>query len=96
MLDPKTLITEYLNALSGKPKPPALVHQYVSDERLSEHSAAVEAAFPEYELHVEDMLADGNKVVVRAEFRGKQVGTFAGNRARRQVCLGWTDHHLRH
>src|SRR4051794_23321198 len=78
MPDPKSLVTEYLNALSGHPKAPALVHQYVSDERLAEHISTVEAAFPEYELVVEDILTEGDRVVVRAEFRGQHQGPFAG------------------
>jgi predicted ester cyclase len=71
-------ITEYLGALSGKPKPPEVVQNYVSDLALAEHIETVEAAFPEYELTAEDMLADGDKVVVRGTFRGVHRGSFAG------------------
>src|SRR4051812_48681507 len=79
MSDPRSLVTEYLRALTGQPKTPALVHQYVSDDRLARHIAEVEAAFPHYEILIEDMLAEGNKVVVRGEFRGIHRGSqFAG------------------
>ena len=78
MPDPKSFVTQYLRALSGQPKTPALIHQYVSDDRLARHIADIEVAFPRYELLSEDMLAEGNKVVVRAVFRGVHRGLFAG------------------
>src|SRR3982750_3514345 len=78
MSDPKALITEYLGALSGRPKTTALVQKYVSDERLARHIAEVEAAFPNYELLIEDKLAEAGKVAVRCEFRGVHRGPFAG------------------
>lgn len=72
------LITSYLQALSGQPKPPATVRQYVADEALVQHIADVEAAFPSYEILIADMFAAGGKVVVRGEFRGTHQGPFAG------------------
>jgi predicted ester cyclase len=78
MTDPKTLITDYLRTLSGQPKPPDLVRRYVADERLAKHIAEIEAAFPSYEILIEDLLAEGDKVVVRGEFRGIHRGPFAG------------------
>src|SRR3954452_20836645 len=78
MPDPKSLVTEYLRALSGEPKTSALIRQYVSDEGLARHISDVEAAFPCYEILTRDMLVEGNKVVVRGEFRGIHRGPFAG------------------
>ena len=78
MTEPKTLITDYLPTLSGQPKPPELVRRYVADERLVRHIAEIEAAFPSYEIVVEDLLAEGDKVVVRGEFQGIHRGPFAG------------------
>ncbi|HYI94369.1 MAG TPA: ester cyclase [Bryobacteraceae bacterium] len=78
MHDAKSLIIEYLAALSGRPKEQNSVRQYVSDEGLAKHIAEVEAAFPRYEILTEDILADGDKVVVRGEFRGVHRGNFAG------------------
>jgi predicted ester cyclase len=78
MTEPKTLITDYLRTLSGQPKPPDLVRRYVADERLAKHIAEIEAAFPSYEILIEDLLAEGDKVVVRGEFRGIHHGPFAG------------------
>ncbi len=78
MIENKTLITDYLRTLSGQPKKPDLVRQYVADERLAKHIADVEAAFPNYEIIIEDLVAEGDKVVVRGNFRGIHRGLFAG------------------
>ena len=78
MTEPKTLVTDYLRTLSGQPKPPDVVQRYVADERLAKHIAECEAAFPSYEIVIEDLVAEGDKVVVRGEFRGVQRGPFAG------------------
>ena len=78
MTEPKTLITDYLRTLSGQPKPLELVRRYVADERLARHIAEIEAAFPSYEIIIEDLLAEGDKVVVRGEFQGIHRGPFAG------------------
>lgn len=74
----KRLITDYLNALSGKAKTADIVGKYVADDVLAKHIAASEAAFPEYELLAEEIFAEGDFVAVRGEFRGVQRGAFAG------------------
>jgi len=78
MSENKALITTYLRALSGRPKPPELVRAYVADENLAAHIAAVEAAFPEYELVIDDVLGEDDLVAVRGTFRGRHLGPFAG------------------
>lgn len=78
MTDNKTLIKTYLEALSGHPKPTGLVQQYVADTSLAQHIAETEEAFPRYEIIVEDMLAEGDRVAVRGTFRGVNQGAFAG------------------
>ena len=76
----KALIQQYLAALSGKAKPPALVKQYVADadETLRQHIAGAEAAFPHYEMITEDLIAEGDKVVVRFTLRATHQGNFMG------------------
>ena len=74
----KTLIANYLRTLSGHPKTPDLVRPYVDDARLAQHIAEVEAAFPNYEIVVDDMLAERDMVVVRGSFRGVHRGPFGG------------------
>ena len=76
----KTLIHRYLAALSGKDKPAETVAQYVADEELKQHVAAFEAAFPRYQLIADDLIAEGDRVAVRATVRGQHKGEFMGCR----------------
>lgn len=74
------LIEEYFEAISGKEKPAVLQDQYIaeSDQALKEHIMMFEAGFPLYELIADDIVAQGDEVVVRATFRGVHKGEFAG------------------
>ena len=76
----KAFVTRYLEALSGKDKPPDALNRYIadSDQDLKDHIAFFEAAFPRYELKIIDMLAEGNKVVVRGRFIGTHKGELMG------------------
>jgi steroid delta-isomerase-like uncharacterized protein len=76
----RQVIERYLEAISGNPKPPALVDQYVADadEALKQHIADAEAAFPRYELLAEDLFAEDNKVVLRFNLHGTHQGDFMG------------------
>ncbi len=78
MNENKTLITDYLRAMSGRSKPADLVQKYVADPALAAHIAETEAAFPNYEIAVEDTIAERDLVSVRAKFRGIHQGFFAG------------------
>ena len=74
----KTLIRRYFEAISGNDKPATLVNKYTTDEALKQHIALFEAAFPRYQLMVEDMIAEKDKVTVRSTFRGTHNGDFMG------------------
>ncbi len=74
----KTLVARYFNALSGNEKPEAVVDEYVDDLELKEHVELFEASFPKYELIADDMVAEDDKVTVRATFRGKHTAEFFG------------------
>src|SRR4051812_18504403 len=74
----KAFVHDYLNALSGKPKPRQIVARFVSDPNLMQHIEQVELAFPSYSLTVRQMLAENDWVVVRATFNGVHGGNFAG------------------
>lgn len=76
----RTLIQQYLAAINGKAKPPALVNQYVADadEALKQHIADAEAAFPCYALLAEDLIVEGDKAVVRFNLHGTHQGSFMG------------------
>ena len=74
----KDFIRRYFEAISGKDKPSAVVNGYVTDEELKRHIAQFDAAFPSYQLTAEDMITEGDKVVVRSTFRGTHNGDFMG------------------
>ncbi len=74
----KDLVIRYLDAISGKPKPESLMREYLADEELIEHILASEISFPEYELIVEDILAEGDLVAVRARLVATHQGPFMG------------------
>jgi predicted ester cyclase len=74
----KAFIRGYIRAISGEAKTDSLLSQYISDPEFRRFIGAFEAGFPKYELQVEDMIAEGDKVVVRATFRGKHQGEVRG------------------
>src|SRR5271170_3688340 len=74
----RQFIEDCLNALSGQPKTDELVARLVSDPSLVEHIRQVEAAFPAYELIVQQLIAEGDLVAMRSTFRGVHQGAFAG------------------
>jgi len=78
MNENKTFITDYIRALSGRDKGPDVIAKYVVDKALTQHIAEIEAAFPKYELLCEQIIAEGELVAVRGQFRGVHHGPFAG------------------
>lgn len=74
----RTFIQNYFAALSGTEKPAAMVNEYVDDAELKHHIELFEAAFPNYDLIADDIVAEADKVVVRATFRGTHKGKFFG------------------
>jgi predicted ester cyclase len=74
----KEFIIRYFNALSGVTKTSELVKKYTTDEELIGHIAFFDTAFPKYELFADEMTAEGNRVVVRARFKGCHEGEFNG------------------
>ena len=74
----KDFIRAYFEALSGKPKPPELVDQYVAEQPLKDHIAMNEAAFPAYTLSVEQMIAECDLVSVIGRASGTHKGPFMG------------------
>jgi predicted ester cyclase len=72
----KEFIIEYLNALSGKDKPREIIAHYVTDEELIEHIVFFDGAFPKYELTIEELIAEGDRVVLRSRLIGKHEGVF--------------------
>ena len=74
----KEFIVAYFNAISGVTKTRELVERYVSDHGLVEHIEFFDTVFPKYELFVDEMTAEGNRVVVRARVKGTHEGELNG------------------
>lgn len=70
----KALIEQYLEAIHTD-KSPATLDTYISDELLKEHIAVSEAAFADYWIEVKDIVAEGDKVVVRGTIHGVHTGS---------------------
>ncbi|WP_066405169.1 ester cyclase [Flavisolibacter tropicus] len=68
----------YLNAINEKAKTRSLLEPYVADESLLEHVDLFEMGFPKYRIEIEDMVEEGNKIVLRARFQGRHDGPFNG------------------
>jgi C-1 hydroxylase len=74
----RQFIERYMAALSGSNKSPELVAQYVTDESLIRHIEDFEKSFPGYDLEVEEMVAEGEMVALRAIFSGVHQDEFQG------------------
>ena len=74
----KDFIRTYVEAISGKSKPSELVEQYVAEQPLKDHIAMNEAAFPCYEMRIEQMIAEDDLVSVIGRATGTHKGPFMG------------------
>ena len=74
----KEFVIRYFNAISGVEKTRELSEQFMTDEELIEHIAFFDSVFPRYELFADEIIAEGNKVVVRARVKGKHEGSLNG------------------
>ena len=74
----KEFIINYFNAISGVEKPRELLEQYIDDEGLIGHIEYFEAAFPKYELFIDELTAENNRVVVTARIKAIHLGELSG------------------
>ncbi len=74
----KSLIRRYFEAIKGKDKPATVVEKYTTDRELLGFIAWGETAFPHFEMLIDDMIAEGDQVAVRATFKGTHKGDFLG------------------
>ena len=74
----RELVVRYFNAISGVTKTEQLCNEYMTDEGLREHIIFFEGAFPKYELFIEEMISEGNKVLVRGRLTGVHKNEFDG------------------
>ena len=66
----REFIIKYFNAISGVEKTRQLCEQFTNDEKLIEHIHFFDGAFPKYELFIEEMITEGNKVMVQGRATG--------------------------
>ena len=74
----KAFILDYFKAISGVKKTPHLCDRFMTDQGLKDHIMFFDAIFPKYQLFADEMICEGNKVVVRARAKGKHEGEFNG------------------
>lgn len=74
----KEFIVEYINATSGMSKTRELLEKYNGDPGLVDNILFKESIFPKYEVSVEEIIAEGDRVVVRAKFKGIHKGEWLG------------------
>ena len=74
----KLFFLKYMSAMSGNKKPRELITKFVEDEKLIEHILFFEKLFPEYEVIINELMAEGDRVFVRSHFIGKQEGEADG------------------
>jgi len=74
----KQFVLEYFNAISGVEKTDELIDQFMEDDELKQHIQFFDTIFPNYELLVDEMTAEGNRVIVLARVKGKHKGELNG------------------
>lgn len=74
----KQFIINYMNAISGTKKTPELLSRYMTDQGLKEHIFFFESVFPRYSCLLDEVIAEENKVVLRARMKGRHEGTMNG------------------
>ena len=74
----RELVVRYFNAISGKKKTAELLNQYTTDEKLIEHIMFFDSTFPAYELFIEEMVSENDKVIVRGRCVGIHKAEFNG------------------
>lgn len=74
----REFIVRYFNAMSGTVKTRELCEEYTSDEKLIEHILFFDGAFPKYEVFIEEMVTEGNKVILRCRATGIHKGELNG------------------
>ena len=74
----KQFYLNYLSSLSGKRKTRELISRFVEDEKLIGHILFFEKLFPKYELVIDEILAEGDRVFVRSHMVGTHEGDMDG------------------
>ena len=70
----KEFIINYLNAVGGVSKTRELLEKYMTDQALIGHIEFFEVAFPMYEVYIDEMTAESNRVILKARVKGTHSG----------------------
>lgn len=68
------LINYFTDFASDVAKTRQFLEKYMTDEALISHIEFFDAAFPGYQVHVDEMTAEGSRVIVRARITGTHMG----------------------
>lgn len=74
----KAFIIEYYNAISGVIKTDEICKKYIADQKLIENIKFFDGAFPCYELFIDEMIAEDDKVILRGRATGIHKAEFKG------------------
>ena len=74
--DSKRIIQEYANAMVLDRQ--AAMEKYIEDQHLKDHVIMIEEGLPGYQVHFEDIIAEGDKVACRCQIVGTHTGTLFG------------------
>ncbi len=74
----KEFVIRYLNALSGEVKTREVCEQYITDQGLIEHILFFDGVFPKYEMFMDEITGEGNRIIVRGRLKGKHEGELNG------------------
>jgi predicted ester cyclase len=75
----KEFIINYFNAMaSGVPITRAFLEKYMTDEALIGHIEFFQTAFPGYLINIDEMTAEGNRVMILARMKGTHLGNLGG------------------
>lgn len=74
----KDLIMRYYNAISGVRKSVELCQRFIDDQKLIDNIQFWDGVLPAYELFADEIICEGNRVVVRARMTGTHVGELRG------------------
>ena len=74
----KALILEYVNATSGQPKTRELLEKYNTDAGLIDYIMYIDSVFPSYEVIADEIIAEGDRVIMRARLKGIHAGEMMG------------------
>lgn len=74
----KAFIIRYYDGINDVIKNPEICDQFVIDLKLKENILFFDTIFPKYRLYADQMIAEGDKVMVRARFEGIHKGNYSG------------------